>query len=329
MSGDTKSNSEDVVAATATKATKSNNDGLFLLVDASELRKENDDADSGVAKVDAEKESTSHSPTSSAASTSRTVSNGNAPSAPPPVDPNGKKLGQAQGSASSYPSSAPHYPRGHQYPPYYNYYHPPHYYPPPIYYPPVPPHYPQHLHYHPSHAFPPPPAGETKGTAQTPNPSQPNRQLVIVDHPGPNDVLLGKGKSFQNHEGNVVFRAIVDQWRPKYDAAPRKSDKSWITNAILKVVQNEKGGRFLDRFKGLDGGVGWLEVDDKRAKEKVALCFRSKRRSDVEVRNELSGDATGTSKPKDAGSVDNSDHSRDLINNSVALDKGEAKNKVS
>lgn len=106
-----------------------------------------------------------------------------------------------------------------------------------------------------------------------------DRPLVVVDEPSTNDVLLGKGKSYQNHPGNVAFRGLVETYRRRYDHATRKAVKTQITTDLVGLIQVAKGGKFLERFKSNDDGIaGWVEVDDRRAREKVALCFRSKRR---------------------------------------------------
>jgi hypothetical protein len=61
-----------------------------------------------------------------------------------------------------------------------------------------------------------------------------------------------------------------------YDTAKRKAIKSSIVCEIVQMVQ--ENGRFLERFNFKDQEF-WLEVDDVRAKEKVSLCFRSRRRT--------------------------------------------------
>jgi hypothetical protein len=109
----------------------------------------------------------------------------------------------------------------------------------------------------------------------------------------------------ENHVGNIAFRDLIEKWRPDYDCSERKILKTSIASEIVNIIQQKHKGRFLERFKGLDGGVGWMEVDDKRAREKVALCFRSKRRHDNVMR---AAAATSSASNKTA---DNSDFDTD------------------
>jgi hypothetical protein len=169
--------------------------------------------------------------------------------------------------------------------------------------------------------------------------------VPYIDVPNENDVLLGKGKCYQNHSGNILFRTLVETYRTKYDDATRKALKTQVAADIVSLIQTSYGGKFLERVviqtksqkqppqqddmttkmdtstissRGsndnrndivvvddddddhhMDDGeessectttyfapttgtlttiTRWVEVDDKRAREKVALCFRSKRR---------------------------------------------------
>jgi hypothetical protein len=115
----------------------------------------------------------------------------------------------------------------------------------------------------------------------------PNNTVTVIDEPTTNDVLLGRGKFAQYHPGNIQVRQIAEEWRDCYDASEENSIKSSILAQILGIVQNEKRGRFLERFYGDDGREGWIEIDDHRAREKVALVFRSMRRRIKELSREV------------------------------------------
>jgi len=94
---------------------------------------------------------------------------------------------------------------------------------------------------------------------------------VHVATPGNNDVLLGRGKSFQDHAGNVRFRYLIEQHHVDYETVV-KNEKTAVALKILGLV-HERGGRFLTASE-----LGWVEVDEVSAREKIASCFRSYRK---------------------------------------------------
>lgn len=97
-----------------------------------------------------------------------------------------------------------------------------------------------------------------------------------VDLPWPRDVLLGRGKTVQEHFGNAYLRSIaVAPLIEKYKNAV-KSDKNSVGMEVVKSTKDE-GGRFLKRYN--DGGGEhngwWREVDDSEALDKVCKTFRA------------------------------------------------------
>jgi hypothetical protein len=102
-------------------------------------------------------------------------------------------------------------------------------------------------------------------------PESRNNGISHVATPGNNDVLLGRGKSFQDHAGNVRFRYLIEQHHGDYETAI-KNEKTAVALTILRLV-HERGGRFLTASE-----LGWVEVDDVSAREKIASCFRSYRK---------------------------------------------------
>ncbi len=92
--------------------------------------------------------------------------------------------------------------------------------------------------------------------------------------PGPNDVLLGRGRPFHQHSGNLALTAKVDENRTRYMAA-RKMEKKKIT---IEVVEDtfKSGCRFLKKVNKNDGGkCDWEEVDFDAARLKVSHSFRT------------------------------------------------------
>jgi len=89
--------------------------------------------------------------------------------------------------------------------------------------------------------------------------------------PGDNDVLLGRGRPFRLHVGNVQFGNLVDQYRSRFNSANSKQEKAAIVNEILGIVQDQKGGRFLKLTPD-----GWELATSQEADRKVRHVIRPK-----------------------------------------------------
>lgn len=94
----------------------------------------------------------------------------------------------------------------------------------------------------------------------------------FVTFPGPNDVLVGRGKLCQDHIGNVRYRSLVEKYKDRYDRSS-SFDKTAIAFMIIKII-HESTGRFLKEDR-----EGWVEVDDNKARAKVSHLFRTLRYS--------------------------------------------------
>ncbi len=92
-----------------------------------------------------------------------------------------------------------------------------------------------------------------------------------ISIPWQNDVLLGRGKGFYQHTGNIRFRYWIESRSRQYDQATTSAEKKRITMEVIQLVR-EGGGRFLR-----DEKCGWIEVNDETARQKVAHVFRSLR----------------------------------------------------
>lgn len=94
---------------------------------------------------------------------------------------------------------------------------------------------------------------------------------VIV--PGELDIILGRGKGYQNHKGNVRYRHIVETQRPVYEALSTKKEKTkWIRDVVTSIYDG--GGRFLRR----DPLGRWIPIDQDMARDKVSHSFRNHKR---------------------------------------------------
>lgn len=107
----------------------------------------------------------------------------------------------------------------------------------------------------------------------------------IIESPTELDVLMGRGKPYQDFPGTVHLRELIQEYRPKYDIS-RKREKTKIVMDIIRSIRNS-GGRFLKKevhddddehegkSKGGRGGGGfvWVEADTESAHRKVSNAF--------------------------------------------------------
>ena len=92
-----------------------------------------------------------------------------------------------------------------------------------------------------------------------------------IQKPHSNDILSGKGKRAQDHEGNKFFRKIIGNYKEQYITAARK-DKVKYCNLIYDVVKElSPPGNFL---KQEQTSKLWFEIDKKKALEKIAHALR-------------------------------------------------------
>lgn len=91
----------------------------------------------------------------------------------------------------------------------------------------------------------------------------------FVDIPGLHDVILGRGKVFQDHSGNQHMRSYVRDLLDDFQNGD-KEGKRLATDQVIDTVHS-KNGRFIKR-----NDDGWFEtVSRKEAVEKVAASFRT------------------------------------------------------
>jgi hypothetical protein len=92
-----------------------------------------------------------------------------------------------------------------------------------------------------------------------------------IDLPGRNDVLLGRGRPFHEHTGNILMRSAVEAHMNEYTLAP-VGHKTVIAQKVFDAVRSN-GARFLNRRP--DGW--WVQVSDDEARDKVRHAFRTVR----------------------------------------------------
>jgi hypothetical protein len=94
--------------------------------------------------------------------------------------------------------------------------------------------------------------------------------------PHSHDVLLGRGRPYQNFSGNKRMLEIVSRYKEEYSARPRDQKRAFV-DTVLDVVLKE-GTKFLRRVEETDGKSRWEEVDRTAAAEKVWHALRCKER---------------------------------------------------
>lgn len=112
------------------------------------------------------------------------------------------------------------------------------------------------------------------------------------------DVLLGRGIPYQNHPGNIRLSKIIEQRLDEFNNASTKFHKTIITWDVLKTVQEEYGGRFLEKDGSSDDDgnfatMTWKVCSNNAARFKVAYGFRSLNK----IHRRDAGTGNSTSKP--------------------------------
>ena len=95
-----------------------------------------------------------------------------------------------------------------------------------------------------------------------------NKNMIL--YPNSKDVLMGRGRPFQQFVGNLNLAKIVAQHQIEYNESERNS-KTKLTRRLVQVIK-DGNGRFLKRDGKPDGG--WVEVNDAQSREKIAHAFR-------------------------------------------------------
>ena len=79
--------------------------------------------------------------------------------------------------------------------------------------------------------------------------------------PTEKDVLFGRGREFQSHQGNLVLERVIERHAMEYSCASTSFSKTCIVAGIVQRVKDD-GGRFIRSDKVTKG---WSIVDDSEA----------------------------------------------------------------
>jgi hypothetical protein len=138
---------------------------------------------------------------------------------------------------------------------------------------------------------------------------QDSKRIII---PGAFDVIMGRDRLAQEHTGNVHYLDMIETHLVEYDALS-KPKKTELASRIVDGM-HESGGRFLKC-----DGTGWIEIDDKTARYKVSMAFRSKRRT-VQTPTKTQRPRRGIEEVFTVASVDSGESSANVeLNENVAL----------
>jgi len=92
--------------------------------------------------------------------------------------------------------------------------------------------------------------------------------------PGPNDVLLGRGKGNEKHPGNILLKEHIARTLPRFTVQPR-GFKKHIINETVQWVKSR--GRFLSQ-KGKGDDMFWFEAGPDEAFQRIAQSYRYQQR---------------------------------------------------
>ena len=132
--------------------------------------------------------------------------------------------------------------------------------------------------------------------------SSEGQEIIIL--PGRFDVLLGRGKYTREHTGNLRASHLVEMHRSEYEQAG-KFGKTIIAERILQII-HDSSGRFLKWEH-----CGWVEVDDKMARDKISHFFRH-------LRSKTTTSESKSIKEDDTSATEVSSHSSSHQSSSVA-----------
>ncbi|KAL3924666.1 MAG: hypothetical protein SGILL_000903 [Bacillariaceae sp.] len=115
------------------------------------------------------------------------------------------------------------------------------------------------------------------------------------------DVLLGRGRPFQEHAGNMRCNFVVVAAMEEYEQVSR-NDKTGVSRNVISKIKGY-GGRFLKQNDGV-----WEEVDDAEALKKISHSFRTHRQL-LKTHQESNSGVTSSKCKQLSSPVQNDSHS--------------------
>jgi hypothetical protein len=100
-----------------------------------------------------------------------------------------------------------------------------------------------------------------------------NWPLREIKEPHEHDVLYGRGGGTNHHQGNKRYRRMVEDRKLDY-VNSKRLDKPLVA---LEIIKTWRGQTPPGRFLKMDDKTGlWLDVGDKKAREKTSQALREK-----------------------------------------------------
>ena len=78
------------------------------------------------------------------------------------------------------------------------------------------------------------------------------------------------------HPGNAVLRNVIEQKMEEYASAKSKKQTTDVTWEVVRILKGDYGARFL-KEENVDTSLGWIEVSNEIARQKVRIAFRDLR----------------------------------------------------
>ena len=105
-----------------------------------------------------------------------------------------------------------------------------------------------------------------------------HEENCLIQDPGSNDILCGRGYISNTHPGNEYFRQIVQKRQDAYGQCKHYQEKSQIVEEIFDVLKKLKPpGRFLTRNESneasTDKHICWVEISRMKAQDIVLQAF--------------------------------------------------------
>jgi thiol:disulfide interchange protein len=101
---------------------------------------------------------------------------------------------------------------------------------------------------------------------------QKQKQQPIITMPTATDVLCGRGKSCNNHNGNIQFITIVKDHVQTYMNLSSRFEKTLLVRNLVHQLRNEIGVQFLK--KSSTSSSFWYPLNEDESNTKVGHAIR-------------------------------------------------------
>lgn len=114
------------------------------------------------------------------------------------------------------------------------------------------------------------------------------KECNMIWCPGPTDVLLGRGKPYQEYLGNRIMNEYIVEELARNREAENPIESMVIVDRVLKTLKS-RNVRFLKRLSESDG---WFVASEAAARDKVYFALRVQvRKAGNEAHFVASGDS--------------------------------------